>query len=95
MSHDHLSDHCRLLSLRESAALFGVSEPTFRSFLKLNPEGFPQSFRPAKKIYFRRAELEKWLLGSAGDALGSGLTDSVVDGANLMIKRGRGRPRKL
>lgn len=93
MSKGYLDSFCRLLSLSESAALVGVTEPTFRRFMRLSPQGFPQAFRPGKKIYFRRAELEKWILGSAGETAHQ-MPATDVPKAPLQVKRARGRPRK-
>lgn len=94
MAHGYLTNALRLLSFRETALLLGMDEPELRNFVRLKPEGFPEAIQPGKKIYYRLAELELWLLGTAGGPGHGGAPNVEQVSGELLNKRPRGRPRK-
>lgn len=85
-----------LVELKEAARIVNLSEPTFRSFLKRKPSGFPEALRPGKKYYFRVAELERWILGSAAETMPLQHPSANADATKPVeeVRRRRGRPRK-
>ena len=92
-SDDLLKGKRGFVELKEAAEICNFTEPTFRDLIKRKPAGFPEPLRPGKKYYFRVAELELWILGSAamkGNQARSGPTLNTDEPS----KRPRGRPRK-
>lgn len=94
MKHDYLTSALRLLSFKETADFLRMQETEFRNFVRLKPDGFPEAVKPGKKIYYKLAELELWLLGSTASS--RHLKSSDTEGGNFATrkKRPRGRPRK-
>lgn len=95
-SIDFLDGKRGFVELKEAARICNFSEPTFRDLLKRKPSGFPEPLRPGKKYYFRVAELELWVLGSAIDTKNANqpVASQGVDTPIEEVKRPRGRPRK-
>ena len=92
-SDDLLKGKRGFVELKEAAEICNFTEPTFRDLIKRKPAGFPEPLRPGKKYYFRVAELELWILGSAAETRNQpqGRPPQITDAP---LKRPRGRPRK-
>ena len=94
MKHDYLTSALRLLSFKEAAQFLRMEETEFRNFVRLRPEGFPKAVQPGKKIYFKLAEIEVWLLGSAVGPRSQRISSPEGENVAQLNRRPRGRPQK-
>lgn len=90
MSDDYLSQACGLVTLKQAVEIIKVPESTIRNFIRTKLEGFPEPLQPSKKIFFKKAELVKWVLGTADPT-----QLSPAKNLHEEAPRKRGRPRKM